>query len=229
MPKTMQFYAIVLFTFLATNVARAELIMFQPVVTDANAGVLTVNNIWSQIGLSEKYQHEITSYDSFMASNPTHSNNDFWELTSGGDGAVATMSVGRGSTVELSKMLLWNAGGDMPHNVRTFNLEGSLTGNFSVDSFSILSNQLANPNLGDILNVAPEVFTFSPVVAQYVRLTITDTYFPERPEALRLKEVAFAGTVTAVPEPSSFFLLLSAMGIICLRISQIRRRSLLTC
>ncbi len=211
--------------FLATKVALADVIvMIQPVVTDASAGVLTVNNIWSQIGLSNTYQHGITSFDSFIATNPTHSHGDFWELSSGGDGAVVTMSVGRGFNVELSKMLLWNTGGNLPYNARTFDLDGSLTGNFALDSFPILSNQIADPHLGGISNVAAEIFTFTPVVTQYVRLTITDTYFAARPEGLQLKEIAFAGSFAAVPEPSSFIVLLAGVFTFSLYKLHVRRR-----
>lgn len=200
---------------LFNTTAYAAMIMFQPVVVDANAGVLTVNNIWSQIGLSEKYTHGVTVFDDYIAANPTHSLSDSWELTSGGDGATATMSVDRGNIVTLSKMVLWNAGGDIPHNIRTFDLYGSLSGDFSSDAFVILSDQLANPNLGQILAVSPEVFTFTPADVRYVRLMVTDTYFPTRPESLIVRELAFVGVVPAVPEPSSLAISSVLFGLLC--------------
>src|SRR5262249_10588098 len=102
---------------------------------------------------------------------------------------------------------LWNDGGNTGINIRGFELLADDNAAFS--SPTSLGSFTADPNTGSETAVLPEVFTFAPTSAAFVRLRVTSNNGD--PFNTAFGEAAFEvqSSPTAVPEPGSLALLAS--------------------
>jgi hypothetical protein len=98
-------------------------------------------------------------------------------------------------------------GSNLPQNILDFELLASADSTFS--SPTSLGSFTANPNTGNLFAVLPEVFTFAPTPAAFVRMRITSNVGNTN---TAFGEAAFeVQSPAAVPEPASLALL--ALGL----------------
>jgi hypothetical protein len=192
--------------------ARADVIL-DPATASTNMGtspLFSPDNVRNQSGLSTPYTSGVTDFAAYIASNPTHNSNLFangW----GSQNRTTTgnFDFGLGGTFTIDSFALWNFG-DSPRsvfvrNVIGFDLLASADASFS--STTSLGTFTAHPsNFGPVNAVRPEVFTFAPTTAAFVRMHITSNNGD--PSVTGFGEAAFsAQSPAAVPEPSSLALL----------------------
>jgi PEP-CTERM motif len=189
--------------------ARADLIL-EPAAASTNMGTAdgSPDNARNQSGLRAGYTSLVTDFDTYIASNPTHN-----IIPTAENVWVSTIPTGNfgfdlGGTFTIQSFALWNWGGNVDFNVRGFELLADDNAAFS--SPTSLGSFDANPNTGPGTAVLPEVFTFPPTSAAFVRMVITsnngDPFFTAFGEA------AFETSPAAVPEPASLTLL--GLGIV---------------
>jgi hypothetical protein len=192
--------------------AQAGLIL-QPASASTNMGTFpnfSPDNVRDQSGLSPPgYTSLVTDFDSYIASNPTH--NSFsglhaWFSATGTTTGNFDFALGAppGGTFTIQSFALWNRGGDSLLNVRGFELLADDNAAFS--SPVSLGSFNANPNTGPGGAVLPEVFTFAPTSAAFVRMRITSNNGGGN---TGFGEAAFEvqASPAAVPEPASLTLL----------------------
>jgi hypothetical protein len=190
--------------------ARAGLIL-QPksASTDMGTGTGSPDNVINRSGLSAGYTSLVTDFDSYIASNPTHdssSGDTIWGSAFGTTTGHFDFVLGapQGGTFTIQSFALWNEGGDFFENVRGFELLADDDAAFN--SATSLGSFNANPNTGSSTAVLPEVFTFSPTSAAFVRMVITSN---NGTKVTSFGEAAFEvqSWPAAVPEPGSLALL----------------------
>jgi hypothetical protein len=188
--------------------ARAGLIL-QPTSASTNMGSSagSPGNTRNQSGLSAGYTSGVTDFDTYIASNPTHDSvlgNASW--FSSINTTTGNFDFALGSTFILQSFALWNIGGNVGVNVRGFELLADDNAAFS--SPTSLGSFTANPNTGPVFAVLPEVFTFAPTSAAFVRMRIISNN-NDAPQTA-FGEAAFeVQSPTAVPEPGSLTLLVA--------------------
>ena len=171
-----------------------------------------ITNTIDQSGLSSTYVSGVTNFNSYIASNPTHSlifSGNEWFSNQGTTSAQVTYDFG--SVVTITALALWNE-----------------------DASGIGKLKLSAAGYGTFLNVSPfdgpinvdypaQVFTFSAVTTQFVTFDMsgcpqTNGAF----QACAIGEVAFqAGNV--VPEPATWALMISGFGLAGLALRTRRR------
>jgi hypothetical protein len=157
----------------------------------------------NQSGLSSSYTSNVTDFDAYIASNPTHDSTNSTNFWLSSDGTVTgNVDFDLGGSYLIESFALWNFGEGFASNVVGFNLLASDTADFSSQTV-LLSSQSANTNTGPNNATLPEVFTFAPATASFVRLEITSN---NGTTATSFGEAAF----DVVPEPSSSLLMIGS-------------------
>jgi hypothetical protein len=187
--------------------ARAGVIL-QPASASTNMGNFpnfSPDFTRDQSGLSAGYTSGVTDFDAYLASNPTHNSLSGLQAWFSATGTpTGNFDFALGGTFTIQSFALWNRGGDSLFNVRGFELladdNAAFTSPVSLGSFT------ANPNTGPGGAVLPEVFTFTPTSAAFVRLRITSNNGGAN---TGFGEAAFEvqSSPAAVPEPASLALL----------------------
>jgi len=154
--------------------AAAQAIL-QPASATTNmgtAGSSDIDNVRDQSGLSPGYTSG-NDFDTYIATNPTINMSGLLFLSNAWQSTSVTGNVdfNLGGTFTIAKMALWNFGGNNTANVIGFNLLAD--DNAAFTSPTNLGSFTANPNTGPSLAVLPQVFTFSPTNASFVRMQIT--------------------------------------------------------
>ncbi len=188
--------------------ARAGLIL-QPASASTNMGTgfrTSPNNTRNQSGLSAGYTSGVTDFDTYIASNPTHNSgsaaND-WD--SAFANTTGNFDFALGGTFTLQSFALWNLGNNSLANVRGFELLADDNAAFS--SPTSLGTFDANPNTGPFGAVLPEVFTFAPTTAAFVRMHITSNNGSQNVTTFGEAAFEVQASPTAVPEPGSLAIL----------------------
>jgi hypothetical protein len=183
--------------------------ILQPASASTNAtGVSSSpDNARNQSGLSAMYTSLVTNFDTYIASNPTHNSsvqaNNFDAVNGTTSLVPFNLDFNLGGTFTVESLALWSGGGSSTAVVG-FDLLASADSSFS-NPIS-LGSFTANPNLGTIPALAPQVFRFSPTSAAFVRMHITSN-LSGLPNVF-LGEAAFEVQPAAgVPEPASLTLL----------------------
>jgi hypothetical protein len=179
--------------------------------TSMGTGFGSPNNVINQSGLSTTYTSLVTNFASYIASNPTHNsilNANDWISPFGTP--TGNFDFGLGGTFTIDSFALWNF--PTPAGVVGFQLLASADSSFS--STTSLGTFTAHPNnVGLATAVQPEVFTFAPTSAAFVRMVITSNNGDLN---TGFGEAAFSvqATATATPEPASVTLaVLGALGL----------------
>lgn len=184
--------------------ARAGFIL-QPAAASASIGTTngSPDNTRNQSGLSAGYTSLVTDFDAYIASAPTH--NSFLDvnlwLASAESG---NLDFDLGGTFTIESFALWNRGSSHSVNVRDFELLADDNAAFS--SPTSLGAFVANSNTGPFFAVLPEVFTFAPSSASFVRMRIVSTSFSAIGIVPLVGEVAFEAqpaVTAAAPEPAT--------------------------
>ena len=170
-----------------------------------------IGNTINQSGLSSSFVSGVTDFDTYLATNPTHSvaafNNE-WFTESGIHSAQVDYNLG--AIYNIDKLALWNE-------------EGSGIGAFDISvssdntNFSLLSAGLTPFNNPQGFDYLAQVFLFGSTSARYVRFAITgcpqaDSGF----DGCGIGEVAFSanqGEISSVPLPAALPLMASALGV----------------
>jgi len=182
---------------LAAAPLHAEVVMLDPAFVSCTlpllpGGVTSYQNVVNQSGLSSTYVSQTTTFDSYIATNPT----------SGLPATNFTVVVGTqpvyvfdlGVKADVSKVILWNSISGALNRVSNFTVKVSNSLDFSAatnaGTFSLNTSNPAYP-------VSAEVFTTTPATGRYVQVTFNNATGANT----TFGEIAFAGTV--VPEASS--------------------------
>jgi hypothetical protein len=196
-----------------TPAVQADPILRPVAASTDMTSVTSPDNTRDGSGLSADYASLVDDFDIYIASNPTHDSSfdNSWQSAGGDDTGNFDFELGGSYVIE--SFALWNRGGNLPENLFEFTLLADDNAAFSSPVF--LGSFTANDNTGDSSNVLPEVFTFFPTEASFVRLVIAsnsgDVAFTSFGEA------AFE-VQQAVPEPPLLALLAAgAVALIAVR------------
>jgi hypothetical protein len=195
-----------------TNGVSASVPQFtlQPASVSTDMGeTAPARHMIDQSGLSPRYTHLVSDFDSFIASNPTADHQSGLALW----GSQVNVRTGNldfdlGGQYIVGAMALWNLGPGDPSSLHHFNIWVDDNSSFSspekVDEFT------ASNSLGTANAAGAQVFTFAPISASFVRIEVIDTWDPSS-FGVALNEVMFA---TPVPEPPTYAMLLAGLGLV---------------
>jgi hypothetical protein len=187
--------------------ARADAIL-QPVSASADVPSISgtnPDNTRNQNSLSIGYTSGVTDFDSYIASIPTDLCCDSSSAWAAIGFTSANMTYDLGGIFTIESMALWNRG-LAAQGIRDFRLLVAPTAEFLTPTIlgDFTATAIVPGTVGDA--VRPEVFTFAPTSAAFVRLSIFNMHGPC---CVSFAEVAFERT--PVPEPATSVLLLSGL------------------
>lgn len=207
---------------LSAGTASAGFVL-QPSAATSQIGTAdgSPNATRNQTGLTPGYTSGVTDFATYLAGNPTHNNGGGGYWVSGVGNTTGDFDFALGGSYYVRGFALWGLGTTDAANIKTFDLLADDNAAFS--SPTALGSFIATPG-GTFAAAQPDVFTFTEVLAGYIRVRITGNQDPTFP-VVGFGEGAFDAslTPTAVPEPSSAALLgVAAAG---LGIRRLRRRA----
>ena len=162
----------------------------------------TLANTINQGGLSAGYTAGVTDFDTYIATNPTHTLGFVgaeWFSASGTTTAQVTYNFG--SSVGIHRLALWN---EESAGIGLLNVTSSTD---NVTFFPLLTGIVPSDN--PLANYSAQIFPFASTNAQYVRFTMSGCPQPNPGSfaGCAIGEVAFrSATINAVPEPASVLL-----------------------
>jgi hypothetical protein len=211
--------AVIVSCFFIAGSAHAAVILQPAGVTstmgEGNFG--SISNLINKSGLSLTYTSGVTDFTTYIASNPAHNGGGtsaIWD-SSGPNKITGVLDFDLGGPVTINALALWNRGGNSNQNAIGITLLGDDNAAFS--SPDTLGSYTADPNTGPLTAVLPDVFSFTPTTASFLRLQITSNNGGSN---VVLGEVAFS---QVVPEPSG--LALTGLAVAGLLRSRRRQRS----
>ena len=180
-------------------------------------GVSIIDTI-NQSGLSSNFISGVTDFDTYIASNPTHTflfRGNEWFSNIGTNSATVTYDLGQLLSVE--SLALWN---EEVAGIGTLDL---LSSNDGVNFTSLASN-LSPTNNPPRTRYSADVFSFSPTIAQFIRFEMSNCPQPGGSlsfDYCAIGEVAFKVSEPldppqSTPEPSLLFgfIGLSTLGLV---------------
>lgn len=177
--------------------------------TIANEPGRTPDLVINQSGLSAGYTSLSTDFDAYIASNPEHNANGTdkaWLSTDSFTSGYLDFDLG--GTYVVESMALWNIGGGVKPNLKTFELYASDDASFGTST--LLGSYSAQTGLGQTTANPAEIFAFGPTSASFIRMVILTGNGGVN---VGFGEVAFeVSSPPAVPEPASLVLLASGLA-----------------
>lgn len=163
---------------------------------DAN---FSITNTINQSGLSTGFNSGVDDFDTYLASNPTHTlvalGNEWFTPE---DVTNATVTYDLGNLFNINRLALWN---EESSGIGSFDISVSTD---NINYFNVASS--LNPFDNPLNNYPAEVFGFGASNARYVRFDVSGCPQPN-PGSFNgcgIGEVAFGTFATAeVPEPAS--------------------------
>jgi hypothetical protein len=172
------------------------------VINSGGPGSGSITNTIDQSGLSSGYVSGVTDFDTYLASNPTHTvtfSGYEWFSQYGTSSAIVTYDLGSLKTIDA--LALWN---EESSGIGLLNLLSS-SDNITFTAFASGLTPFDNP-LGNNVSYPAEVFSFSAVTTRYVRFEISNSpqLDPGSYPAAAIGEVAFReGSSSRVPDNGS--------------------------
>jgi hypothetical protein len=177
----------------------------QPTGATTNVGThpaFSLSNLFNQSGLSAGYTAGVTEFDTYIASNPTHSSLQTTVWVPLNNVTTGNVTFNLGASVAIESMAFWNRN-NSSQGVRDFQLlacpDSACTSTTLVGNFTALANLGANDGA-----VEAQVFAFAATTTQYLRMDMLNTYGSP---VLSAGEVVFEQAVFETPEPASALLL----------------------
>jgi len=188
------------------------------VINSGGPGAGSITNTFDQSGLSSNYVSGVTDFDTYLASNPTHTvtfSGYEWFSNYGTTGAVVTYDLGSVKTIDA--LALWN---EESSGIGLLNLLWS-NDNLNFTAFASGLTPFDNP-LGNNVSYPAEVFSFSAISTRYVRFEISNSpqLDPGSYPSAAIGEVAFReGSSSRVPDNGSTLALIGGaiVGLVSLR------------
>jgi hypothetical protein len=176
------------------------------VVNVGGPGFGTLTETLNQSGLSSGYTSGVTNFNTYMASNPTHTlvfNGFEWFSNQGTSSARVTYNLGALRVIDA--MALWN---EESSGIGLLDLAYSADG----INFSSLLSGLTPTNNPLNSSYTADIFSFGAVNMQYIQLDMSRCPQNDFP-ACSIGEVAFrGGELSNVPEPGSLALVALALA-----------------
>lgn len=184
-------------------------VIFAPIAATLDAGGPGFGNIadtFNQNGLSVNYVPNVTDFDAYIASNPSHTlvfAGNEWFSNSGTDTAQVTYDFG--SVRKFDALALWNEESSGIGKLDLFT---------SVDGVTFNALASVSPTDNPLADYLADVFTFGNTDARYVRFAMSGCpqSNPGSFPACAIGEVAFRAA--AVPEPASWAMMLGGFGVV---------------
>jgi hypothetical protein len=178
-----------------------------PTSAVASSEVTPIVNTINQIGLSAAYSSGVTDFDSYIASNPSHSLGFGAEWFSDSGVTTARVLYDFGGAVTTDRLALWNEDASGVGQIALFGSLDNVVFNL-IDTFSPVDNPLNADYLA-------QVFSYSTTTARYLRFDLSGC--PQSGlayEGCAIGEVAFRSATIAgvVPEPATWAMLIGGVG-----------------
>jgi hypothetical protein len=190
----------------------------QSASVDGGVGGTSVGESFNQSGLSAGYTSGVTDFDTYIASNPTHSQDAGTEFILSQTSVSVVYDLG--SSMSIDALALWN---EDAFGFGTGELSWSLNG---IDFFALTTiNPVDNPAF---LTYGAEVFSLAETFLRYIRFDISGCPQPDGLASLAcgIGEVAFRvadGDVSEVPIPGAIPLFLAGLAGLQLRTRRQRK------
>jgi hypothetical protein len=180
-------------------------VIIGPVAATINSGgpgFGSIADTYNENGLFTKYTSGVTNFDAYIAGNPIHTDifaGNEWFSNSGTTSASVTYDLG--SIKKINALALWN---EESSGIGQLALGGD---GGAIGVYTPFDNPLAN--------YSAQVFTFTTVTTRFVTFGLSGCPQPNPGNfpACAIGEVAFR-TAAAVPEPSSWALLVVGFGLV---------------
>lgn len=188
--------------------AQAAVIVAPVNVQLLNGGTVNaryqVDNVMDQSGLNRGYQPGVTDFDAYIASGVRHSGELDTEWAGTRGVSVARLMFDFGREVTLFKLALWDENNT---SIGRLHLSTPALGSFS--NFAVAENTGAPYGVSD-------VFQFAPIKTRFLTLEFTGCGTEPANQTATgcgLGEIIFAdGSAAAVPEPTTWALLIGGFG-----------------
>lgn len=162
-------------------------------IVESGGAQADIENTFNQAGLSAGFLSTVENFDTYIAGNPTHSQDSANEWFSTQNATSASVLYNLGDVFNLSAFALWNE--DFA-GIPSFNLSVSADG---VNYTSVLPGQTPTNNTFNQPYLA-DVFGFAEIAAQFVRLEMLGCAGNTAGSGFcAVGEVAFRGTPIAEP------------------------------
>lgn len=203
--------AITAIAFLIPSTAAAQQIVAptSATINSGGPGFGSIVDTFNQNGLSSNYVSGVTNFDTYLATNPTHSlvfaGNEWF---SNSNTTSASVTYNFGAILGIDALALWN---EEVSGIGSLNLFWSADGTL----FNALG--VFSPTDNPAGDYGADIFTFGAVNAQFIRFDMSGCpqQNPGSFPACAIGEVAFrTAQVGAIPEPGTWAMMLLGFGAI---------------